>query len=326
MKGLGWIAGVWKEENNVASLPDSDDGEKVAGQQHDGDGFTLYEEYRGWVVNGKRVEGDPKRKDFFVRLNQVGLALPGVAKFQRITKLRVHSGLTAAEFPASRVMNANRHQGPHRANQHGILVQVDPNRRGSAAARGGPGNPKKITSVDLMSNIAAFDANWIAATVAHELGHCVNVWHHGSSDSKVVWHVANGGLFERPGNAAAGGQAIVVMNEQYGNLTPAIIAEAEVAQTTYTLELGSDQGQHSGFENCVMRYDCAQTYVYRARNDVRVFGFSEPVGGAICTSPAGTGVNAAAHVPQSRYGAAKQNRGGCVHQILVTDAVDAPPR
>jgi hypothetical protein len=261
-----------------------------------------------------------------VRLNQVGLALPGVAKFQRITKLRVHSALTAAEFPSSRVMNANRDQGPHRVDQHGILVQVDPNRRGSAAARGGPGNPKKISSVDLMSNIAAFDATWIAATVAHELGHCVNVWHHGGSDSTVVWYAANGGLFERPGNAAAGGRPIVVMNEQYANLTPAIIAEAEAAQTSYTMEMGSDQGQHSGFENCVMRYDCAETYVYRARNDVRVFGFQEPVGGALCTAPAGTGVNAAAHVPQSRYGAAQQHRGGCAHQILVSDAVDAPGR
>jgi hypothetical protein len=326
MKGLGWIAGVWKQENNVATLADNDDGEKVAGQKHDGDGFTLYEEYRGWVVNGQRVEGDPKRKDFFVRLNQVGLALPGVAKFQRLTKLRVHSALTAAEFPSSRVMNANRAQGPHRTRQHGVLVQVDPNRRGSATARGGPGNPKKITSVDLMSNIAAFDATWIAATVAHELGHCVNIWHHGGTDSTVVWFAANGGLFERPDNAAAGGRAIVVMNEQYANLTPAIIAEAEAAQTTYKMEMGSDQGQHSGFENCVMRYDCAETYVYRARNDVRVYGFSEPVGGALCTAPAGTGVNAATHAPQSRYGAAQPNRGGCFQQILVSDAIDAPPR
>jgi len=89
---------------------------------------------------------------------------------------------------------------------------------------------------------------------------------------------------------------------------------------------GQPGGQHSGFENCVMRYNCAQTYAGTADPLARYYGFTEPVGGAMCTSPAGTGVNGTGHLPQSRYRSATAGRGDCLHQIHVSDASPARRR
>ena len=65
------IAESWKRKHGKMSAPDDEDDEKIDGQKDDGDGYTLYEEYRGWRVKGGHVEGDPREKDFFV-LNLIG--------------------------------------------------------------------------------------------------------------------------------------------------------------------------------------------------------------------------------------------------------------
>ena len=49
---------------------------------------------------------------------------------------------------------------------------------------------------------------------------------------------------------------------------------------------------------------------------------TEPIGMAICHDKLGTGVNAAGHTPQSRYGDA--TNGDCFSHICPNDAV--PPR
>ncbi|MEW6404533.1 MAG: hypothetical protein AB1649_22275, partial [Chloroflexota bacterium] len=88
-----WIAEAWLTENNVANLSDDDDNEQEPmGDGFNGDGLTLYEEYRGFAVRRMkdgRVEGDPKRKDFFI-LNLIGSdALTGIDLFEKNTGLRV---------------------------------------------------------------------------------------------------------------------------------------------------------------------------------------------------------------------------------------------
>jgi hypothetical protein len=148
MEGPDWIADAWRKEKKAEKLPALDDNEKVEGQEHKGDGFTLYEEYRGWVEAGKHIDGDPLKKDFFVR-NKIGAdAKGGIALFERLSKLRVHSRLRASEIvilptitdeatstaAGERIMNLNRRDGPHRVKQHGVVMI---NTRGYGSRGGG---------------------------------------------------------------------------------------------------------------------------------------------------------------------------------------------
>ena len=90
-------------------------------------------------------------------------------------------------------------------------------------------------------------------------------------------------------------------------------------------KIGVNEGQHSGDDTCIMRYDIARAYIDNGNSSIRrVFGGIEAVGGALCVRKTGSGVNAKDHNPQSRYSDAKN--GDCRSQILVNDAIAAPRR
>jgi len=329
-----YIADGWKKATGAHGTDLSDDENSPVGDRTKGDGLTLYEEYRGFYEAGEHIEGDPHRKDFFVRLKHAGIALPGVAKFQIITNLNVHYNFTGREFPDSRIINANRGRGPNHTDQHGVVVQVNKDQKGFAIARSDkerPGNPKTITTVDLMADAARVDPAWLESTVAHELGHCVNLWHHGDSDDQVEWTVRDGRLYEQILGVGMMGfeSPILTMNEKKIDFTARTMAVVRALPGgTLTLWMGRYHGQHSGDDNCMMRYDCAETYVYRPKPNYRVIlrKGDEPVGNWICDEPKGTGVNLIGHDPIDRYGAATAKRGNCVQQILVNDSVEAPSR
>ncbi len=206
MKSPGWIADTWRTSHDAAKLADDDDNEKVAGQKHNGDGFTLYEEYRGWAVNGKHVEGDPLRKDFFV-LNRIGLnARPGIELFEQLSQLRVHSKLRLFEMSVKdRLMNGNRRDAPQRGKQHGVWVQTfSRTALGNGGANtvmtkaGVAGRPGITEGVGILArtnaesifnqpfNLPAQDAIFAYdRAIAHELLHSVGVEHHGKGDSRL---------------------------------------------------------------------------------------------------------------------------------------------
>lgn len=65
------IADKWEEDNHVAGKPADADDETTEGNIHNGDGMTLYEEYRGFIVTmpdlslgHKRM--DPNKKEIFI--------------------------------------------------------------------------------------------------------------------------------------------------------------------------------------------------------------------------------------------------------------------
>jgi hypothetical protein len=202
-----WIAESWRKEKNVAQAAADDDAEKVEGQPHNGDGFTLYEEYRGWREAGRRLEGDPGKKDFFI-LNERGAdARGGIALFERISKLRVHAKLREGEEmgeEAARCMNANRRDAPQVVRQHGVVILGGNGFAGAVTAgvEGAPPQnafrpkfvrwiilePSEAGRGELAFSVAkGLDAGlnqrdaefaWDRA-IAHELLHSVGVDHHG---------------------------------------------------------------------------------------------------------------------------------------------------
>lgn len=217
MKNPGWIADSWRKAHQAEKLADDDDNEEIKGQKDNGDGFTLYEEYRGWVVKGKRIEGDPEGKDFFV-LNLIGGdANGGIDLFEQLSELKVHAKLKRSEMSEkTRLMNGNRSEGPHNKDQHGVWVKQfvdDPKgmkdgktgeqKLGNSGAltkltkAGVAGRPGIVEGIGILArdstgsdfskpfNLPAQDAifTWDRA-IAHELFHSVGVEHHGPDDTK----------------------------------------------------------------------------------------------------------------------------------------------
>ncbi len=202
----GWIAQSWRRKNHVENLSDSDDSEgDPKGDGNPGDGYTLYEEYRGFVENGKRVEADPRKKDFFIQ-NMIGAdAGDGISLFQKLSGLKIHGKLTGEEMSiTSRLMNANHRDAPHRVYQHGVwmatakkgesgnggLTEYDDDADQSKRLK--PGTTRGIFIIGRRDPNSNFihpynNTSWgqsvaYTKTVAHELSHSVSVAHHGAGD------------------------------------------------------------------------------------------------------------------------------------------------
>jgi hypothetical protein len=213
------IADIWKTQNNVPfSTPDSDDSETDPDGLPGcvGDGLTLYEEYRGFMENGKHIEGDPHKKDFFIQ-NLIGAdAEPGIFLFTELSRLNVHKDIQEDEMdgyhPATgpdtkpgfgtRLINFNHGQGAHEVDQHGVFILTCKLMGGKtflsvAGVHGRPG----ITNLICMQNrnfLGFFSLNpsethkgsitpqdalvQYDVGVAHELFHSAGVDHHGDGD------------------------------------------------------------------------------------------------------------------------------------------------
>ncbi len=328
-----FIADVWKK--NVSGADDADDDAQPAGDGNNGDGLSLYQEYRGFYENGVHVLGDPQQKDFFAMAAEPARA--GVATFALLSGLAVHGRLDSTELPQSRIINGNRSAGPGATEQHAIVIFIaDGTSTGQPAATerrdplgqavGGPSTPKNISEVRLMGNWSTLPQDVRAQVVAHELLHSVNVYHHGDSDQIVAWGInASGKVAEL---SASGETQISVYNEPNQDATESwrkLLSMPPHDQTPPLGWVGYEGGQHSGDDQCVMRYFNAAAY--RGNPDVtRRYRIREEHGSGLCASAVGTGVNDAAREPQSRYGNAASGRGDCEHQILVNDAVEPPSR
>ncbi len=323
------IADAWKASTQASGADGADDENAPVGSGVKGDGLTLYEEYRGFYERGEHLSGDPKVKDLFVRLEGTEFAAPAAEHFAAVTGLKVRHGLTAEEFPASRIINANHRQGPHLVSQHGIVVRINPALADRFTTVGGPGRPGRIRAVELCPGADTVgNPERVKTKIAHELGHCVNIAHHGEADPRVIWFVKDERLYETNPRSRATGE-IYIVDETITDHTPAVIAALKLRPGSRAAPwIGQPQGQHSGDEACFMRYDCAVAYVSPfARNNRITLYDPENYGLGLCTSPTGTGVNDKDRdTPLARYGDAAGGRGDCLHQIHVTDAVQAPNR
>ncbi len=230
------IADGWKTANGIAlDTPDSDDSEKGAvAAAKLGDGFTLYEEYRGFYMGCsrgtsepapegtagarcQRVEGDPNKKDLFIA--EKTTADPGILQFASDSGVNVHfKGLQVVEFGPQgtnyRVMNLNHTDGAHEVDQHALIIQLGSS---SGASRGinipsihcagtshscRPGVPAEIDHIEMAykkaDGLDGSNERWVS-DVAHEISHAANLYHHGDIDADVFWSIdpTTGGVVEQ---------------------------------------------------------------------------------------------------------------------------------
>lgn len=337
---------------NLSHLPDNDDSENVpVGDRFTGDGLTLYEEYRGFMNGDDWMPGDPKKKDVFV-LNQMRthpFVARGIKLFESTTGLAVHQLLRDNQVDTDMAINFSRTQEPHIVDQHVIRIKAAPSGRGYANVddNGTPGTAKAVNMAPDCPWIRVVNGQpvlYFASTLAHEMVHCCNVYHHGERDTTVYWYQGIGTtqMYEQAtgedaqGNVVPTGAAtaITIKHENGTVIAPAAFFGGRKPECYVTL--GQTQGQHSGVENCLMRYDVAVAYPSARQPNVRYLTGGEVVGTVLCTTRAGTGVNAPLRMPESRYGPAAlktnggpgvlDDRGNCAGQLRVNDLGNEPKR
>lgn len=249
------IADQWETDHDVAGQPASADTDANPAGAGTGDGFSNYEEYRGFVVNGEWQDTDPRSKDLFV-YDEIGR---GTGYFGALGVL-VHLIGQNEYDRGSRVVNFDRGYGSAGAQKglylHSGSADQCPDRP-TAGLVGcvSPeiGTPNAVNDVIIVAEGSAFDSD-----VAHELGHGVNIFHHGEAVGTCV-----------------------------SKRTGAVVDYVAVSFTG---------GQWSGDVSCVMRYD--HCLVYRSWNTSDKWCYHYPddtAGTTFCSSAGGTGFNSGPH-------------------------------
>ncbi len=328
------VADRWKEEIGVAGGQDADDMDDVpVGDAHRGDGLTLYEEYRGFLLGRSKEHKrtDPKVKDLFVR-DDAGVS-SGLRLAAAVSKLEIHRTVTKDQMSDGRVVNFN-HGHAHAVEQHGIIVKREKPAFGEgAAAIGGPGLPKSISKIIVSKNLSrravrvefegrsgavSVSTSFEAELVAHEVMHACNTYHHGETDrldvSFLVGEYEDGTLVY-----TEGGREITLRTESGDLVTPR-------AQDDHILRaiVGSRGGQHSGSAGCLLAYK--NSLVYPSLKPEATYwildAYDYPLRDSLCSSRGGTDHNAPDHAPQSRFGDATV--GCCRDQLCLNDAIGHP--
>ncbi|MHB9008562.1 MAG: hypothetical protein ACYDC1_16735 [Limisphaerales bacterium] len=157
------IGDAWEKEAGIYGWnlsPDSDQDRTPSGQRNDGDGLSVYEEYRGFMVKGIHHRLDPRWKDLFIH-DPDGLVLftltagGKVADLYRAARVFPHllratewtgSGTAAAEF---RRVNFNTSGFAHVVDQHGLEVRLE---RGWMSTDYREGDFGKVYAEDYLEN------------------------------------------------------------------------------------------------------------------------------------------------------------------------------
>ena len=351
------IADVWKTMHNVPlSTPDSDDSESSADNNpNQGDGLTLYEEYRGFYTRCPKfvavpgsgctaglthIEGDPKKKDLFVVNRQGPDVVAGINWFKKGTGLNVQL-LGADQITVDHIVNFNHSQGAHNADQHAVVIAKG-NPGTQPCTLNGPGQPKDIKQI-YIPPLANFLANakqqggnarlqWAQqtypASVAHELAHSVFVWHHGNTDTQwVIWTPLPDGTIDELVKSTLQSTKIRVFLENGTELTGRSLTISP--GQAMTLWQGVNGGFHSGDVFCFMRYDISQSYKSNADPTIRYYvPEGESPGSYLTDIVQGTGTNLSTRTtPQSRYNDVfDANRGDCSKQLCVNDKLSPTAR
>ncbi|EPA06098.1 hypothetical protein [Candidatus Nitrosarchaeum limnium] len=185
-----------------------------AGNGTNGDGLSNYEEYRGFFIEGgtvpeQHIRTDITTKDIFI-YDQHNLGIGYYAQ----TNLNVHILRDPALFngTGSRIINFNRGFASGGI-QHGLWLKRGTLNGPRGRAIGGPGLPGCIQSVVIDTRAIALEgiANMQNRVIAHELGHAINIRHHGQGGT----HNSCGPNTERNGLQTSGDVTCVLRYTSY---------------------------------------------------------------------------------------------------------------
>jgi hypothetical protein len=308
------IADWWEHWFQIKD-PDenADEDSTPRGDGDTGDSIALYDEYRGFHIQGQHERLSPELKDLFVwdpdKL-QLGIyaGVTGVTPHLIEDNERESRGghdIVTPNGNHQTVYAIWLHKGPI---ENGVVGDTD----------GGPCVPAKIkikgVTIDSALIAAAYGAyasSELQSTIAHELGHATNVWHHGDGLDYVVGDVR----CRRPDGSV----------KNYLCSGPPGGGPRKAADDCY--EVAVKGGMYSGNDTCMMRYDMTHFYENPAGNcewkrggkTVRgkLYG-QDPPGMSMCENPRGTGVNDASN-PDNKAGDASSGRGECKYKFCLNN-------
>jgi len=197
--------GDWDEDN----IPQTGDNAPAPHDNFKGDGYPYYEEYRGLEVDGGWTEMDPNTKEVFVcDLDDK----PGATGYYGASDLTVYISHTESEMTDDNVVNTFRdtanNPGHLADDQHGLrLVDVSDDPIYNAyygyaePDTNDPGPPRTRTRICINHDLIMTDWSTqlkVNHTIAHELGHGSNLWHHGDSHGWWGNHVTGAAVALEP--------------------------------------------------------------------------------------------------------------------------------
>jgi len=335
------IAWSWLREFCPDWRSDADDEDPIpVGKPGvDGDGFSVYEEYRGFYgLLGTHFSTTPRQKDLFVRLDNFNAGTSGVFRFFALSGLEKRF-LRPDQLPRAganeRVVNCNVGAGATCGPQTALYVVET---AGFSSSWGTPipsgSRPATVPSVEAKTDVPSFLArrNLQLSAVALDNGQAVR-------DSILVRSLFQAVGVDRPGRPAGverlafvsapeaadskphyllNGKRVVILTESgddhairnsnalvriNSNLLP---GEKPHPSPAYSVVVGTPGSAHSGPEDCVMRDWFADLYLSHTQRDgVPVYKYTlgtERPGTQLGTTRKGTGINDAKRPLGSRYG------------------------
>lgn len=175
-------------------LKDTDDNEKQNGNENNGDGYSKYEEYRGFVVNGKHKRLDPLKKDLLV-FNTDGRDLSeAYGLFTSASQIKIIELKLETEYNRIKKTAKVNKGYAYLQDQCGVIIELtngiiagDTECAGATYPEGYIASPGKAEKAVIKTNPKITQDNFFNVAVAHEIAHACGVIHHGkleTSDKK----------------------------------------------------------------------------------------------------------------------------------------------
>jgi|GEM_PF-2784356 len=315
------IADAWRTEKGVPKgQADDFDGEQQKDNKNLGDGFTLYEEYRGVMATGKHESLLPDKKDLIVEDQLEMLVDTGLDLFNKASDIYVLH-LKKGELGTDRIVNAN-HGYAYGGKQHGLrlvphhfavedgaeTLGEEPASYESAVS---PKDADEIWISDtlngLLKTVPKDGQKIIDSTIAHELAHGCGVKHHGAEYKPLLTRSVTDPPWQIYSTAGV-------------RIPPAELP----TPNTIDGSVGLPQSVASGNIDCIMIYNHYYSWAMPDGATGHVYAAAPPddhPGTIFCTSKAGTGWNATdakhPHPPYPLFGNAE--KGDCMSQFQVKD-------
>ncbi len=248
------IADCWEKAHGIwPCAADSDDDGEPKGKAP-GDGFSAYEEYRGFFVKGRHGRLDPNTKDLFVH-DPDGLAEN--AGFGQVTGLAVHyvepeEGRCTGTDDRARVVNF-RSGFSHLVDQHCLWIRKDTLPEPDPFNWGACEGPPEIGPPRTADRYVLVYADQIRADLERTVGEnrpgAPMPWRSGGLRPDAAW-------FEGAGRRGRGhdrdprGRHGLGISHHYRSLRETLPKGADVEKAIMELDISPSTGQMS----CVMRY------------------------------------------------------------------------